>query len=121
VVKIKNYTFRELAVEYLTYCQNQRNYRAKSIRIQQLVVEFGNFPLKNFTTQLLEQYQTHLLTTKREPLKGTDTPRGAVVGATVNRWRTSEAGLSMRRDRRDAISVWSNGGFTSFHVGYWAK
>lgn len=85
IVKIKNYTFKELAVEYLTYCQNQRDFRAKSIRIKQIVSEFGNLPLKNFTTQLLEKYQTRLLTTKRPPLKGTDTPREPIAPSTVNR------------------------------------
>ena len=85
IIKIKNYSFKDLAAEYLTYCQNQRDYRAKSIRIQLLVSEFGNLPLKNFTTQLLEKYQTRLLTTKRTPLKGTDTPREPIAQATVNR------------------------------------
>ena len=85
VIKIKNHTFKDLATEYLTYCQNQRDYRAKSIRIQLLVSEFGNLPLKNFTTQLLEKYQTRLLTTKRPALKGTATPREPIAQATVNR------------------------------------
>ena len=62
VVKIKNYSFKDLAAEYLTYCQNQRNHTNKTYMIDNLIIEFGNIPLKNFTTQLLEKYQTRLLT-----------------------------------------------------------
>ncbi|MDD2737044.1 MAG: hypothetical protein PHF56_24175 [Desulfuromonadaceae bacterium] len=53
--------------------------------IDNLNLEFGNLPLKNFTTQLLEKYQTRLLTTNRPALKGTDTPREPIAQATVNR------------------------------------
>jgi len=53
--------------------------------IDNLILEFGNLPLKNFTTQLLEKYQTRLLTTKRPALKGTATPREPIAQATVNR------------------------------------
>jgi len=85
IIKIKNYTFKELAEKYLEFCSNQRDYRAKGIRVGQLVDSFGNLPLKNFTLQLLENYQSRLLSTKRSPLKGTDTPREPIVEATVNR------------------------------------
>lgn len=49
------------------------------------MVEFGNLPLKNFTFLLLENYQSRLLSEKRKPLKGTDTPRPPIEQATVNR------------------------------------
>ena len=85
IIKIKNHTFKELAAEYLTYCQNQRNHTNKTYMIDNLILEFGNLPLKNFTTQLLEKYQTRMLTTNRPALKGTDTPREPIAQATVNR------------------------------------
>jgi len=89
VVKIKNHSFKDLAAEYLTWCQNQRqnqrNHTNKTYMIDNLILEFGNLPLKNFTTQLLEKYQTRMLTTNRPALKGTDTPRAPIAEATVNR------------------------------------
>ncbi|MBV5326528.1 MAG: site-specific integrase, partial [Chlorobium sp.] len=85
IIKIKNHTFKELAAEYLTWCQSQRDIDNKTNMINNLVAEFGNLPLKNFTTQLLEKYQTRLLTTPRTPIKGTTTPRQPVAQATVNR------------------------------------
>ena len=85
IIKIKNHTFKGLAAEYLTYCQNQRNHTNKTYMIDNLILEFGNLPLKNFTTQLLEKYQTRMLTTNRPALKGTDTPREPIAQATANR------------------------------------
>ena len=85
IIKIKNHTFKELAAEYLTWCQSQRDIDNKTNMINNLIAEFGNLPLKNFTTQLLEKYQTRLLTTPRTPIKGTTTPRQPVAQATVNR------------------------------------
>lgn len=85
VIKIKNYTFRELAEKYLEFCANQRDYRVKSLRIRQLVSEFGNLPLKNFTLQLIENYQSRKLADFRPPLKGSKIPRPPLELATVNR------------------------------------
>jgi len=85
IIKIKNYTFKELADEYLIWCQNQRGHAIKTYMINVMLNEFGNLPLKNFTTQLLEKYQTRILSTPRTPIKGTDTPREPIAQATVNR------------------------------------
>ncbi|HCJ59139.1 MAG TPA: hypothetical protein DHV55_18655, partial [Clostridiaceae bacterium] len=85
VIKIKNHTFRELAERYLDYCSNQRNFANKRYMINNLVLDFGNVPLKNFSLLLLEKYQARLLSENRKPLKGTDTPRPPIEEATVNR------------------------------------
>lgn len=93
VVKIKNYTFKELAAEYLTWCQTQKDINNKTNMLNNLIIEFGNLPLKNFTTQLLEKYQTRLLTTPRTPIKGTSTPRQPISQATVNRRMATIKGM----------------------------
>jgi integrase len=85
IIKIKNTTFKELAAEYLIYCQNQRNFHNTEIMLKNFVAEFGSIPLKNFTTQLLEKYQSRLLSTARPPIKGSDVPRPSVAQSTVNR------------------------------------
>lgn len=85
IIKIKNYTFKELATEYLTWCQSQRDIDNKTNMVNNLVAEFGNLPLKNFTTQLLEKYQTRLLTTPRVALNGSSISRPPLAQATVNR------------------------------------
>ena len=84
-MKIKNHTFKELVDAYLPFCRNPQNLRNTEIMLKIFVKDFGNLPLKNFTTQLLEKYQTRLLTTKRTPLKGTAMPREPIAQATVNR------------------------------------
>jgi len=61
--------------------------------LNNLIIEFGNLPLKNFTTQLLEKYQTRLLTTPRTPIKGTSTPRQPISQATVNRRMATIKGM----------------------------
>lgn len=85
VIKIKNHTFKELAEKYLEFCANQRDYRVKGIRIQQLVSDFGNLPLKNFTLQLIENYQSRKLAQPRPPLKGSKISRPPLALATINR------------------------------------
>ncbi len=61
IIKIKNHTFKELAAEYLEFCANQRGYIDKKYRINQMIAEFSNLPLKNFSTLLLEKYQSKML------------------------------------------------------------
>ena len=85
VVKIKNSTFKELAKEYLEFCAKQKNYRNTEIMINNFTLEFGNIPLRNFTTLLLEKYQSRLLSTPRPPLKGSIDPRPPVCTATIDR------------------------------------
>lgn len=60
-IKIKSYTFKELAKEYLDFCVGQRGYVDKGYRIEQMKREFNNLPLRNFSTMLLEKYQSKML------------------------------------------------------------
>jgi integrase len=56
--KITNHTFRELAEQYLTWCERQKGFVEKRRCVNQLVDRFGDIPLRRFSTMLLEQYQT---------------------------------------------------------------
>ncbi len=61
VKKIRNYSFNQLAEEYLQWARTQRAYRDKSNRVKQLAGIFGNYPLRGFTSRLVEQYQIERL------------------------------------------------------------
>jgi integrase len=64
-VKIKNYTFSQLAKEYDKFAQKQRSYETtKQYTIKKVADKFGYLPLRSFNIKLLEQYQTELLKTK---------------------------------------------------------
>jgi len=55
---IKPHLFKELAAEYLKWAERQRSYSKKKSIVNYLVTVFGPYPLRKFTTKLLEQYQT---------------------------------------------------------------
>jgi integrase len=59
VKKIANYSFSELAEKYMLW-MNGRHLSAevKSYIIRELVMKFGNLPLRNFSTAIVEQFQT---------------------------------------------------------------
>ncbi len=59
--KIIDHTFSDLAKEYKTWCKRQRGAVAKERCINQLSEKFGDFRLRQFTTMMLEQYQTERL------------------------------------------------------------
>jgi len=61
----QNYSFRELAGEYLEWAKRQRSFDSKKYFIQNLVKTFGNLPLKDFSSRLIEQYQTEKLQSKK--------------------------------------------------------
>jgi integrase len=61
VKKIPNYTFNELADEYLKWAERQRGFRSKRGFVGQLRKEFGALPLRNFNSLMLEQFQTRRL------------------------------------------------------------
>lgn len=63
IIKIKNHLFRELAEEYIKWCERQRCFSRKIYMIQQLVAEFGHYPLRRFSTMQVEQFQTERLKT----------------------------------------------------------
>jgi integrase len=64
---IKNYLFKELAVEYEKWAERQRSYNSKKYFIAKLVKLFGNIPLRQFNTMLIEQYQTNDLNSGYKP------------------------------------------------------
>lgn len=61
VKRIKNHSFKELAKLYLKWAKPQRAYKDKARRVRQLVMVFGNYPLRGFTTRLIEEYQAQRL------------------------------------------------------------
>lgn len=67
IKKIKNYTFDELAIEYYRWCERQRSFRSKRLFIKQLVDTFGHLQLKNFSTMLIEQFQTDRINKGNKP------------------------------------------------------
>ena len=67
VKKIANYTFRELAKEYLQWAQSRRSFRCKKIFTSQLLDAFSNVPLRRFTTRLVEQFQSERMQRGNKP------------------------------------------------------
>jgi len=60
--KISNPTFAKFSEEYLTAMELQKGHKNKALMVNQLVREFGNLKLNDFSVQLLEQFQARLLT-----------------------------------------------------------
>ena len=61
--KIKNYTFRELAEVYSMWAKRQRSFNSsKKYMIKDLVKFFGSYPLRTFSTRIIEQWQSERLT-----------------------------------------------------------
>jgi len=56
--RIGNHSLRELAELYSKWAERQRSFGSKKYFIQVLVNEFGNCPLRRFTTLLVEEFQT---------------------------------------------------------------
>jgi len=72
--RIKKYLFNELVENYHPWAERQKSYaRSKKYMISMLGDKFGNLPLMNFSTMLIEQFQTELLSNNKAP-------------ATVNRY-----------------------------------
>lgn len=59
--RMKKYLFSELQGPYLQRCERQRSYQTKEIFMRQLVAEFGNIPLRDFNTRLVEEWQSRRL------------------------------------------------------------
>jgi|TARA_B100002003_G_C14056809_1_gene508876 integrase len=59
--RIKNYAFRELAMHYSDWATRQKSFKSKEGFIRQLVLEFGNCPLKKISTMYIEKWQTERL------------------------------------------------------------
>jgi integrase len=58
IKRIANHSFSELAKHYLLWAERQRAFKSKRTFIKQLVVPFGNCPLRMFNTKLVEEWQT---------------------------------------------------------------
>jgi len=67
IKKIPNYNFSHLVGEYLKWCERQRSYRSKKGFILQLTEVFGNVPLRNISTKLVEQFQTDRINKGNKP------------------------------------------------------
>jgi len=59
--------FSELATRYVEWAQRQKGIRRKEGFVKALTAIFGDLPLKAFTTQLVESYQSKLLSAGRKP------------------------------------------------------
>ncbi len=62
-----NHSFSELAEKYLLWAARQRSYRSKQVIVRQLIGEFGNIPLRRFSTLLVEEYQSKILARGNKP------------------------------------------------------
>ena len=60
-IRIKDYGFKELAERYKEFAKNQRGYRNKKSIIKFFEEEFGNLPLKHFSQEYVERYQSKLV------------------------------------------------------------
>ncbi len=59
IIKIKNHLFNELAEKYLLWINGrQKSEEVKTYIINELVIKYGNLPLRRFNTLLVEQFQT---------------------------------------------------------------
>ena len=67
IKRIPNYTFNQLAEEYLKWCERQRSFRSKKGFILQLVEEFGSYQLRHINTKTLEQFQTERINKGNKP------------------------------------------------------
>jgi hypothetical protein len=67
IKKIANHTFKELAKEYIPWCERQRGIKQKKLIIKQLTTMYGNLPLRYFNTRIVEQYQTERIKKGNKP------------------------------------------------------
>ncbi|MCH8208651.1 MAG: site-specific integrase [Nitrospinae bacterium] len=61
IKRIENHSFNELAEIYKEWAKRQKAFKSKSCIIKMLVEEFGNCPLRRFTTLLIEEFQSKLM------------------------------------------------------------
>lgn len=59
--KIKSHSFKELCNEYKKWAERQRCYPSKVYLIEKLEEHFKTYPLRRFTSMILEQYQSDLM------------------------------------------------------------
>lgn len=74
IKKIANHTFRELAARYLAWIDGrQKSAKIKGYIIEQLIVRFGNLPIRRFNTMLVKQLQTDLINKGLKPASNNKT------------------------------------------------
>ncbi len=67
VKRIRSYCFFELKEEYLKWAERQKSSESKKGFVKQLCSEFGNLPLRNFGTKLVDQFVTKRLEQGNKP------------------------------------------------------
>jgi integrase len=67
IIKIPNYFFKDLAEEYIQWSERQRSFVRKAYVINQLVREFGNYRLRQFSTKQVELFQTQKIRDNKKP------------------------------------------------------
>ncbi len=67
IKRIPNYTFSQLAGEYVKWCEKQRSFKSKIYLIKQLVETFGNIPLNRLSVMLIEQFQSDVVNKGKKP------------------------------------------------------
>jgi integrase len=67
IIKIKNHSFKELALEYVKWAERQRAFKQKRLVVIQLVNQFGHYPLRRFDTRMIEQFQTERIQKGNKP------------------------------------------------------
>jgi len=66
--KIENHSFKELCEKYSAWMQGRhRSAESLQYRIDIILAHFGNLPLRDFNTEIVEQYQTKLIKKKFKP------------------------------------------------------
>ena len=60
-LKVKPILFRDFASKYLESCKALKEYQRRKARVALLVRHFGHLQLSQFTTQVVEEYQTKRL------------------------------------------------------------
>lgn len=60
VIRLKDSNFQELSDKYWEFSKHQKGFRNKKSLIKMMREEFGMLPLKFFTLEYVEQYQTKL-------------------------------------------------------------
>jgi integrase len=83
IKRIANYSFKQLADDYLKWAERQRAYAQKKFVIEQLKDRFGSLPLRRFDTRMIEGYQSERLLAGK-PKPNSDEVR-ANKPATINR------------------------------------
>jgi integrase len=77
--RIGNHTFKDLCKEYIEWAERQKSFTIKATFIEQLKEEFGDLPLRRFTSLMLEQYQTKRLARGKTRKYAIKKPDGTMV------------------------------------------